>query len=61
MEAGSQGRLGCSCGIELVLGLHQEYPRVAKLVMGLYHVSQRGKQGKFQDGGASVWASPCEF
>ena len=44
-----------------VLGLHQECPRVVKLVMGLHHVSQGGKQGEFQDGGASVWASPCEF
>ena len=28
---------------------------------GAPHVSQGGKQGEFQDGGASVWASPCEF
>ena len=75
MEAGSQGRLGCpksghrcpgrhhGClsGMELMLGLHQEYPRMVKLVMGLHHVSQGGNQEEFGDGGASVWASPCEF
>ena len=44
-----------------MLGLHQEYPGVVKLVMELHHVSQGGKQGEFRDGGASVWASPCEF
>ena len=32
-----------------------------KLVMGLHHVSQGGNQREFRDGGASVWASPCEF
>ena len=52
---------GCPSGVELVLGLHQECPRVVKLVMKLHHVGQRGKQGEFRDGGASVWASPCEF
>ena len=44
-----------------MLGLHQECPGVVKLVMELYHVSQGGKQGDLRDGGASVWASPCEF
>ena len=44
-----------------MLRLHQECPGVVKLVMELYHVSQGGKQGEFRDGGASVWASPCEF
>ena len=44
-----------------MLGLHQECPGVVKLAMELHHVSQGGKQGEFQDGGASVWASPCEF
>ena len=47
--------------MELVLGLHQECPGVVKLVMELHHVSQWGKQGELRDGGASVWASPCEF
>ena len=36
-------------------------PGVVKLVMELHHVSQGGKQGELRDGGASVWASPCEF
>ena len=65
---GSQGRLGClksghRClsGVELVLGLHQECPEVVKLMIGLYHMSQGGNQGEFWDGGASMWASPCEF
>ena len=44
-----------------MLRLHQEYPGVVKLVMELYNVSQGGKEGEFRDGGASVWASPCEF
>ena len=44
-----------------MLGLHQECPRVVKLVMGLYHVSQRGNQWEFRDGGASAWALPYEF
>ena len=52
---------GCPGGVELVLGLHQKCPGVVKLVMELHHVSQGGKQGEFRDGGASVWASPCEF
>ena len=43
-----------------MLGLHQECPGVVKLVMELHHVSQGGKQGEFQDGEASVWASPRE-
>ena len=43
------------------VGLHQECFGVVKLVMELHHVSQRGKQGEFRDGGASVWASPCDF
>ena len=51
----------CPSGVELVLGLHQECPGVMKLVMELHHMSQGGKQGEFQDGGASVWASPYEF
>ena len=65
---GSQGRLrcpgsghGCPGGLELVSRLHQECFGVVKLVMGLHHVSQGGNQGEFRDGGASVWASPCEF
>ena len=72
---GFQGRLGCpksghgcpesghGCpgGVELVLRLHQEYSGVMKLVMELHHVSQGHKEGEFRDGGASVWASPCEF
>ena len=44
-----------------MLGLHQECPKVVKLVMELHHVSQVGKQGELLDGGASVWASPCKF
>ena len=44
-----------------MLGLHQECPGVVKLVMELHHVNQGGKQGELRDGGASVWASPCEF
>ena len=40
---------------------HQECLGVVKLVMELHHVSQGGKQGEFRDGGANVWASPCEF
>ena len=44
-----------------MLGLHQECSEVMKLVMELHHVSQGGKQGEFRDGGASVWASSCEF
>ena len=44
-----------------MLGLHQECPGVVKLVMELHHVSQGGKRGELRDGGASVWASPCEF
>ena len=52
---------GCPSGVELVMELHQECPGVVKLVMELHHVSQGGKQGEFQDGGASAWASPCEF
>ena len=51
----------CPDGVELVLRLHQECPKVVKLVMELHHVSQGGNQGEFRDGGASVWASPCEF
>ena len=42
-----------------MLWLHQKCPRVVKLVMGLHHVNQGGNQGEFQDGEASVWASPC--
>ena len=52
---------GCPGGVELMLGLHQECHGVVKLVMELHHMSQGGKQGEFQDGGASVWASPYEF
>ena len=48
-------------GVELLLGLYQEYPMVVKLVMELHHVSQGSNQGEFRNGGASVWASPCEF
>ena len=44
-----------------MLGLHQECPGVVKLVMELHHVSQGGKQGELEDGGARLWASPCEF
>ena len=44
-----------------MLGLHRKYPKVVKLEMGLHHVSQGGNQGEFRDGGASMWASPCEF
>ena len=44
-----------------MLALHKECLGVVKLVMELHHVSQGGMQGKFRDGGASVWASPCEF
>ena len=47
--------------VELMLRLHQQCPRVVKLVMGLHHVSQGSNQGEFQDDGSSVWASPCEF
>ena len=61
----SQGRLGYpksghGCpgsshgypgGMELVFGLHQECPRVVKLVMGLHHVNQGSNQGEFRDGG----------
>ena len=47
--------------MELVLELHQECPKVVKLVMRFYHVSQGSKKGEFWDGEASVWASPCEF
>ena len=52
---------GCPGGMELVLGLHQECSGVVKLVMELHYMSQGGKQGYFRDGGARVWASPCEF
>ena len=52
---------GCHDRMELELRLHQECPEMVKLVMELHHVSQGGKQRKFRDGGASVWASPCEF
>ena len=52
---------GCPGGVELVLVLHQKCPGVVKLVMGLHHMSQWGKQREFRDGGASVWALPCEF
>ena len=48
-------------GVELVLGLYQECPGVVKLVIKLHHVSQGGKQGKFRDGGPSVWTLHCEF
>ena len=34
---------------------------MVELVFGLHHVSFGSDQGKFQDGRASVWASPCEF
>ena len=44
-----------------MLGLHQECPRVVKSMIELHHVSQGGKQGEFRDGGASMWASLCEF
>ena len=44
-----------------MLRLHQECPRVVKLVMELHDVSQGGNQVEFQDDEASVWASPCEF
>ena len=43
------------------VGTSLRVSRVVKLVMELHHVSQGGKQGEFWDGGASVWASPCEF
>ena len=26
-----------------------------------HHVSQKGNQGEFRDGGASMWTSPYEF
>ena len=73
---GSQGRLECfksghGCpgsghgpcpdGVELLLRLHQECPGVVKLLMELHHVSQVGEQGEFRNGGASMWAPPCEF
>ena len=44
-----------------MLGLYQECPEVVKLIMGFHHMSQGGNQGEFRDGGASVWASSCEF
>ena len=44
-----------------MLGLHQEFPEVVKLVMGLHHMSLGSNQGEFRDGGTSMWASPCEF
>ena len=34
---------------------------MVELVCGLHHVSSGGDQRKIRDGGASVWASPCEF
>ena len=68
VKAGSQERRGCpksghGCpsGMELVLGLHQECPGMVKLVIELHHVSQGGNQGESSDGGAIMWASPCEF
>ena len=60
--------------MKLVLGLHQEYPKVVKLevglhhgcfevmklVMGLHHMSQGGEKREFEDGGISMWASLFE-
>ena len=44
-----------------MLGFHEECLGVVKLVMELHHVTQGSNQGEFQDGGASVWDSSCEF
>ena len=51
---------GCPGGVELLLGLHQEYQGMVKLVIELHYVSQGANQGEL-DGGANMWASPCEF
>ena len=47
--------------VKLVHGLHSRSPKVVKLVMELHHMSQEDNQKEFGDGGASVWASACEF
>ena len=39
---------GCPNRMELVLGLHQECPRVVKLVMELHHASQGANKGSFR-------------
>ena len=61
----THGRLGCPksghgypSGVELLLRLHQECPRV----MELHYVSQRSNQGDFRDGDeGSDEALPYEF
>ena len=58
---GFQERLGCPNSGYGCLGRHLGCLDGVKLVLGLHHVSQGGDQGKFLDGEASVWASPCEF
>ena len=34
---------------------------MVELMCGLHQISSGGDQRKIRDGGASVWASPCEF
>ena len=46
--------------MKLVLELHQEYPGVVKLVMGLHHMSQWSDQREFSDGRANMWSLLCE-
>ena len=58
---GFQGRLWCSKSGYGGPGSGHGCPGGMDLVLGLHHVSQRGNQGEFGDGGASIWASPCEF
>ena len=40
--------------VNLEVGLHHGCSKVVKLVMKLHHVNQRGDQGEFLDGKASV-------
>ena len=58
----------CPGVVKLVMKLHHVSQGANKgsfgmveLVCGLHHVSSRGDQGKIRDGGASMWASPCQF
>ena len=63
-ENGFQRRLRCFKSgyrclgrLELLLEFYQKGPGMVKLVMALYHVSQRDDQGEFQDGRALPYES----
>ena len=58
----------CPGVVKLVMELHHVSQGASKgssgmveLVCGLHHVNSGRDQGKFLSGGATAWASPCEF